>query len=75
MDCLQMYSTSRGFIVTQNPLPTTVVDFYRLLYEKNPAAIVSFNDEIGTEVTCKIFGQVKVIMINNNYFKAVPEVK
>ena len=47
---IQMYKNSKGFIITQNPLPSTIVDFYRMLYEKDVKVIVSFDDENSTEV-------------------------
>ena len=47
---LQTYKNSRGFIITQNPLSSTIVDLYRLLYDKDVSIIVSFDDEKTTEV-------------------------
>ena len=45
-----MHRNPRGLIVTQNPLSSTVVDFYRLLYDNELSVIVSFDDEKQSEV-------------------------
>ena len=45
-----MYKSSRGFIVTQNPIAATTVDFYRMLYETDVSIIMSFDDEMQSEV-------------------------
>lgn len=45
-----MYRNPSGFIVTQNPLSTTLVDFYRILYEKETTVLVSFDNEMVAEV-------------------------
>lgn len=40
----QSYTSRDGFILTQMPLPNTVIDFWRLVYDHNISAIVMLND-------------------------------
>ena len=35
MSCLQGYKSTGAYILTQMPMPDTVVDFWRLVYDPN----------------------------------------
>jgi len=41
---LQSHRDGRRFVVTQNPLADTVVDFWRLVYETRAASIVNMDN-------------------------------
>ncbi|XP_064605821.1 receptor-type tyrosine-protein phosphatase alpha-like [Liolophura sinensis] len=41
---LPSYKMKRGFIITQTPLPETLVDFWRLVYDHGIATIVMLDD-------------------------------
>lgn len=41
---LQSYTQKDRFIVTQMPLPNTVADFWRMIYDYNSDAIVMLNE-------------------------------
>ena len=43
---LQTYTTAGSLIVTQTPVPNTVVDFWRLVYENKCDTIVMLDDEV-----------------------------
>ncbi|KAL4236769.1 hypothetical protein ACF0H5_005154 [Mactra antiquata] len=47
------YTRRDGFILTQMPLPNTVIDFWRLIYDHNVAAIVMLNEVDITDETCE----------------------
>lgn len=40
----QSYTNRDGFILTQMPLPNTVIDFWRLVYDHGVSAIVMLNE-------------------------------
>lgn len=40
----QSYTRRDGFVLTQMPLPNTVIDFWRLIHDHNVAAIVMLNE-------------------------------
>jgi protein tyrosine phosphatase len=42
--CFQGYTQKDRFIVTQMPLPNTVADFWRMLYDYNSDATVMLNE-------------------------------
>jgi protein tyrosine phosphatase len=46
---LQGYKSKAAYIVTQMPLPHTVIDFWRMVYEHNCGSIVMLNEEEGAE--------------------------
>ncbi|KAL4712464.1 hypothetical protein ACJJTC_007480 [Scirpophaga incertulas] len=43
---IEAYDNSEGFIITQDPLPTTILDFWRMVSEHNVSTIVMLS-EIG----------------------------
>lgn len=44
------------FIVTQQPLPNTIIDFWRLIHEKDITVIVSLNEiDLKNKVSCSLF--------------------
>ncbi|XP_071799332.1 tyrosine-protein phosphatase Lar-like isoform X2 [Asterias amurensis] len=43
------YKKKDGFLATQSPLPNTVVDFWRMIYDYNARVIVMLNDIEGSE--------------------------
>ena len=38
--CVQGYREKAAFIATQGPLPDTIEDFWRMVWEKNTASVV-----------------------------------
>lgn len=42
--CLQSYRQPAAFIVTQHPLPNTVKDFWRLVYDYGCTSLVMLNE-------------------------------
>lgn len=52
---LNGYRRKDAFIVTQMPLPNTVVDFWRLVYDHNSYCIVMLNEMSGKDETCEIY--------------------
>lgn len=42
--CTQGYIHRDSFIVTQMPLPNTVADFWRMLYDYNSHTVVMLNE-------------------------------
>lgn len=47
------YSRRDGFILTQMPLPNTVIDFWRLVHDHNVSAIVMLNEVDPADETCE----------------------
>ena len=45
----QSHREDQKFILTQNPLADTIVDFWRMVYENGVSAIVAF-DKVASEV-------------------------
>nr|XP_039251754.1 receptor-type tyrosine-protein phosphatase mu-like [Styela clava] len=46
------YAKRNAFIVTQTPLPNTVIDFWRLVYDYNCTSVIMMDDLGGQEPTC-----------------------
>uniref|UniRef100_F7AJJ9 protein-tyrosine-phosphatase n=1 Tax=Ciona intestinalis TaxID=7719 RepID=F7AJJ9_CIOIN len=47
------YSSKNEFLVTQMPLPNTVIDIWRLIYDHNCSSIVMMNDVTEHDQTCR----------------------
>ncbi|XP_060596915.1 receptor-type tyrosine-protein phosphatase F-like isoform X1 [Ruditapes philippinarum] len=47
------YTRRDGFVLTQMPLPNTVIDFWRLIHDHNVAAIVMLNEVDQCDETCE----------------------
>ncbi|XP_022101630.1 receptor-type tyrosine-protein phosphatase F-like isoform X2 [Acanthaster planci] len=49
---IDAYKRKDGFLATQSPLPNTVVDFWRMVYDYNARVIVMLNQIDGSDETC-----------------------
>lgn len=49
------YSKRNAFLVTQMPLPSTVLDIWRLAYDHNCTSIVMMNDQSEHDQTCSVY--------------------
>jgi len=70
-NCLQSYTTRDAYIVTQMPLPGTVADFWRLLYDYHSDTVVMLNefdrnDKVGGWVVGFCFGRKKTDFVSWN---------
>ncbi|XP_060083634.1 receptor-type tyrosine-protein phosphatase kappa-like [Ylistrum balloti] len=52
---LSGYTHRDAFIVTQMPLPNTVADFWRMLYDYNSNTVVMLNDFDRNDQTCALY--------------------
>lgn len=52
---LQSYRQPAAFIVTQHPLPNTVKDFWRLVYDYGCTSLVMLNEIDLAQVSCSLF--------------------
>ena len=74
---LQGYLKKRAFIATQGPLPDTVADFWRMVWEYKCASIVMLTKEKeGSRVQCnhywpdwmEMYGLIQVFLISENTY-------
>ncbi|XP_038049619.1 receptor-type tyrosine-protein phosphatase delta-like [Patiria miniata] len=49
---IDAYKRKDGFLAAQSPLPNTVVDFWRMVYDYNARVIVMLNEIDGSDETC-----------------------
>lgn len=49
------YVKRDAFVITQMPLPNTVIDFWRLVYDYNCSSIVMMNDSTEHDQTCAAY--------------------